>query len=107
MRFMPTIIGFPCNAGIAAYTTNVTREHLTRLHINGSRGNFNGFRSGAISPLALRVSGGFCQSTFLCHCLFWLTCCAYYLQKRGDVKAWKLIWGSCIHDICHYQSGLM
>ena len=66
MRFSPTIIGFPYNAGIAVYTTNV----MTRLHINGSRGNFNRFQSGAISPLALRVSGGFCQSTFLCHCLW-------------------------------------
>lgn len=62
------------------------RDAISRyFHTNGSRGNFNWFRSGAISPLALRVSGGFRQPTFLCHSLCLVGC--NYLRNRSRVKA--------------------
>jgi len=69
IHFAPTNIGLPCNAGIAArtiwwggrYSANGSPERLEReLQLVSAGRKFQ---------QALRLSGGVCRSTFLCHCL--------------------------------------
>jgi len=60
VHFLPTIIGFPDNAGIAAWATDFSPRRLKReLQLGWVERK---------SQLFLRISGNFHQSTFLCHC---------------------------------------
>jgi hypothetical protein len=67
MRFAPTFIDFPITQGVRP---KLLTFNLQRVNLGGSRGNFNGVRTSAISTNTLRISGGFCQFTFLCHSLY-------------------------------------
>ena len=68
MRFALTNISLSYNVEITVQTTRKI------IHLNGSRGNFNCLRSSTTFSLALHISDGFHQSTFLYRCLYWLAC---------------------------------
>ena len=63
-----TNISLPCNAGIAVRTTK--RE--TFFTVTAREGTSTDFGRVQLSAKVLHISGGFCQSTFLCHSLYWI-----------------------------------
>jgi len=107
IRFALTIISFSHNVENTVQTTGKI------VHLNGSRGNFNRVWSGAISPLALRVSGGFCQSTFLCHCFYLGSPVALIICGIGEMSRLEKCLGfyaTSIRDdvtFVHYQTSSM
>ena len=61
IHFVPTIIGLPCNAGIAVQTTAISLGRLGR--------ELQLVSAGCKFQQILLLSSGFHRSTFLCHCL--------------------------------------
>ncbi len=65
-----TNISLPCNAGTASCTTDVQRLTCNVFTHEAREGTSTGFGRMGLSALASHLSGGFLQSTFLCHCLY-------------------------------------
>ena len=77
----------PNNAGITFQTTDVqTCNVLTR---KAQEGTSTGFCRAQLSANLLRISGGFCQSTFLCHslCLINVIICKNEEMSRLDINS--------------------
>ena len=77
----------PNNAGITFQTTNVqTCNVLTR---KAQEGTSTGFCRAQLSANLLRISGGFCQFTFLCHslCLINVIICKNEEMSRLDINS--------------------
>ena len=67
-HFALTNISLPCNAGIAVRTT----KRVTFFTVTAREGTSTDFGRVQFSAYVLHISGGFCQSTFLCHSLCWI-----------------------------------
>ena len=73
-RFVLTNISLPNNAGIAVRTICRARYYLALRSHERLKRELQLISVECNSIAYLHISGGFCQPTFLCHCLyiFWL-----------------------------------
>ncbi len=67
-HFALTNISLPCNAGIAVRTT----KRDTFFTVTAREGTSTDFGRVPLSAVSRHISGGFCQSTFLCQCFIYM-----------------------------------
>ena len=87
IHFALTNISLPDNAGIAPCTTDVQRLRCNAFTQEAQEGTSTGFRRMRLSALLPQISGGFRQSTFLCHCLiYWGRLLRFIICKNGAMS---------------------